>query len=48
LCGAKKIKGEEKRDGIAALCAAGKIAGAPLQTTRANSTRQGEDAGREI
>jgi len=45
LCGAKKLKGEEKRDGIAALCAAG---GPPAReckqlapTCSANSTPQG-------
>ena len=34
MCGANKLKGEEKRDGIAALCAAGKTAGAPLHNSR--------------
>ena len=45
MCGAKKLKGEEKRDGIAALCAAGKTAGAPLHNSR-QLDATGGDAGR--
>ena len=40
MCGAKKLKGEEKRDGIPALCAAAGPPARDCKTTRANLQRQ--------